>query len=328
MTSLDVSIVLYGYERDDFLRTLLALKESRNSIRCLRILLSGDQEELSALQESISSADMSHVTVIDHRYDNLGFASGHNRLLQQAFDAGADACLVLNPDVVFSQAALERFVGLGNKNKAALVGPTLARLDPTSTTHRPAVADSLGIGWSKTARHFDQGQGQPWIEPDGSVRVVPGVTGACLLVSRDSFRTILDRTGYFFDDFFLAYREDAELGVRAASVGVESRLLSVEGFAHVRSTRGFTRTNDFVNMLGVRNRFLMKFVLGKLRPGNRVLASMRDVVVVGATFSIERTSIIGLLDAWRVRRFQRAVGRHLRNTSTTTELSNPLISRS
>ncbi len=299
---LDISLVVFRPDLADLERTLRSLSAVRDEFNTLWVLVSGRTALRDAVAEIVDDIGMQESVRIEHRFDNLGFASGHNRLLKRAYAAGAARVLVLNPDVLLDVGALLALSTAVDKNSGCcLYGPALARIEPGLGT--VSLTDSLGIAWSRSGRHFDMGQGEILPKLDGSVNDVSGVTGACMLVPFAAFDAIVRRTGYFFDDTFLAYREDAELCVRAAKFGVGSRTLLIPGFGHVRSVRGFQRGKVIPDLLGVRNRFLMKWRLGKERPGSGFLAGLRDVLVILAVLIKERSSMPGLRESFAIRRF-------------------------
>lgn len=308
----DISIVLYGFSANDFGVTGASLVEVSGLVARVRILISGTKSDFEALKDMIHRLGLSEKADIVHRFDNLGFAAGHNFLLRRSFVGGAERCLLVNPDMKLSKQGLACLLAAGNGLQGALVGPSLAQLGAAEMNTDPERTDSLGIAWNLQARHFDIAQGKPWVAPTGAPKTVQGVTGACLLVSKDVFSTLVTVTGHFFDELFIAYREDAELGIRASRIGIKSVVVPVAGISHVRSQRGFKRTSPLVNLLGVRNRFLIKWTLGQYRPGSRLLSLLRDIVVVVATLVVERSSIPGLLEAWKVRRFARGMQSVLR----------------
>lgn len=319
MITTDISIVLYGFDTDDFAPTLHDLQVSAGRIRRLWILLSGSRTEYECLINQLHKYGLEKQAIVVHRYDNLGFASGHNYLLRKAFLDGARSCLVLNPDVRFSPASLKQLVASLDEFGHALFGPTLARAEPGASNTVPVESDSLGIGWTRNGRHFDLGQGEPWKNRPSMPVPVQGVTGACLMVPVAPYDLLHEKSGYFFDDAFIAYREDAELGIRAAAVGVPQWILPVDGFDHVRTTRGFTRKNDLVNLLGVRNRYLIKWSLGPLRPGSNVASVSRDLIVMLAVLLHERSSIPGIKEAFRMRRYALNRGKAWRRNVTAAE---------
>lgn len=302
-------MVLYRPRWDELEPTLRALASCRSEFELIWFLVSGTNSERDALKDLLRRVDLSESSRVVHRYDNLGFASGHNLLLRQAFAAGAGSGLVLNPDVIVAPGALSALrCDADGCGPEALVGPTLSAVG-----NGGKVFDSLGIRWSRTGRHFDARQGDTWSIQPGRMQSADGITGACLLVSRQAHDLLTAMTGNFFDDAFLAYREDAELGVRARAIGIPSWVAQIEGFSHPRHVKGFERGKALPDLLGVRNRFLMRFKLGRLRPGVAPLVLARDVLVVAGVLATERSSVPGMLEAWRLRRTLRNSGRRFRD---------------
>lgn len=295
---LDILIVLFRVRWEEFAVVLDRLGRCSTEFRTLRVLLSGTADDGRRLRGLLDSSGLGGRAEVSHRFDNLGFAGGHNRLLGEAFRDGARWCLVLNPDVLVEEGAISALlrsaIGAG---EIALFGPSLS-----AEREREKVVDSLGIAWTAEGRHVDRGQGEAWAISPGRVTRQAGLTGACLLVGAATFQRLASRSGHFFDGYFLAYREDAELGIRARSLGVPSMLVEMDGFSHQRAVAGSKRGHGLADLLGVRNRFLLRWKLGGLRPGVPGLPTFRDVVVATATLSIERGSLPGLTEAFRIRR--------------------------
>lgn len=288
-----------------------SLLTNANDVASVHILVSGTRTEFSAIESLTEELSRATKCFLHHRFDNLGFASGHNYLLENAFQFGADAVLVLNPDVVLQPGSLRRLAATTElQEQAILFGPTLSRVTELGVSTQ--TFDSAGIDWTRSGRHFDKFQGDHWKIRSGQQDVVSGVTGACLVVGRNSFDQIRSESGHFFDDLFLAYREDAELGIRANKLGIPSAVVHLEGFAHVRSVRGYARGNRLADLLGVRNRFLLRWSLGGFRPGNRLMAGARDGLVILASLLVERSSFPGLRDAFAIRRYASYRGRNWR----------------
>lgn len=319
MTRVDVTLVLFRPDIEELGRTATSLAAIRDEFSMLHILLSGSNADRAGIASLLDAAGLESRARVTHRYDNLGFSTGHNVLLANAFAEGADAALVLNPDMRVAVGALDLLTrAAGEHSGPALYGPSLARAaNEVSNSNALLDTDSMGVGWSGDGRHFDIRQGEPFSIEPGRVDVVDGLTGACLFVPRQAYEAIVYESGWFFDDVFLAYREDAELGLRAKALGIESRIVHVEGFAHVRSVRGYARGRALPDLLGVRNRYLLKYRLGSLRPSAIGLAEARDLMVAGATASIERSSLPGLSSATSIRRF----------VSSTSMLRRPSSSR-
>lgn len=311
---LSVTVVLFRPNSHDFSRTVESLLVNAKDVTSVHILVSGTRKEFSEIRSLTEELGQATQLFLYHRFDNLGFASGHNFLLDEAFNIGADVVLVLNPDIVLEPGSLMRLVAATKQQQQTiLLGPTLSRA--TDTGVPTETYDSAGIAWTISGRHYDKSQGAEWTIQSGQNDVVSGVTGACLLVGKHSFRKIHNDSGHFFDDLFLAYREDAELGVRAKALGIPSAVVHMEGFSHVRSVRGYERGNRLADLLGVRNRFLLRWSLGRLRPGNPIVAAGRDALVVFASLLVERSSLPGLRGAFAIRRYASYRGRNWRRTA-------------
>jgi len=303
---LDISLVIYKPDLDDLKRTLSSLARCTTEFGRLRLLVSGPSSLHRTIGGLLVESGLEEQASMTCRFDNLGFASGHNLLIGESFANGAEFCLILNPDVQVEPGALSSLcASVETASEPALWAPALRRIESGASSMKSDVVDSLGISWSATGRHYDIAQGDTMPPLNGELQEVQGVTGACMLVSQDAFDAICRLTGYFFDDLFLAYREDAELCIRASVVGVTSKIIMIKGFAHVRSVRGFQRGKRIPDLLGVRNRFLIRFRLGGHRPGNAVLAQLRDLLVIVGVVLRERSSLPGLMEAVSIRRFTR-----------------------
>lgn len=266
-----------------------------------------DGEVASAVRSALPQATVTSTSA------NLGFAGGHNALAEQAFRSGCDAVLVHNPDLVLDAGALAGLEqALASLGRRVLVGPLLELADPR-TFEGEARADSLGVRWTRSGRHLDAGQGDPLTPPVAAPPVrVAALSGACLLVPREAYDVLVETTGELFDSDFVAFREDAELGFRAALVGVPSYLVPCSRGRHARGNRGTVRGRSaHIDRLGVRNRFLIAFKYGRHRPGGVTGPLLRDVVVVLGVLLRERSSLPGLAEAWQLRKRMREKGRRV-----------------
>jgi GT2 family glycosyltransferase len=308
------SLVLYHADLEELRVSLAALREWPHGPLLVHLNDASDDVDAHAVRQLLPAA-----TVTWSR-ENRGFAGGHNALLATAFAAGADAVVVHNPDLVMEPGAVEALVLAAEANTApCLLGPLLELAEPRSFRGEARI-DTEGIVWTRSSRHLDASQGEPLASAAvGSPRRVAGISGACLFVSQAAYDAVLKATGEFFDEEFLAYREDAELAFRSALVGVPSFLVPAARGRHARGSRGTERGRSaLVDWLGVRNRFLMAAKYGRHRPGGLVLPLARDLVVVAGVLLRERTSLSALRDAWRLRTVMRAKGRKAIHAASLT----------
>ena len=119
---------------------------------------------------------------------NRGFGTTHNIGMREAFAAGAEGYLCVNPDAVLHPACLPRAVGhVGLRPRTGLVD----------------------------ARTFPEEHPKPY---DPSTGETPWCAGTVLLVRREAFLA----TGGFDEQLFL-YGEDVDLSWRTRAAGLVTR---------------------------------------------------------------------------------------------------------
>lgn len=310
MTTVAASLVIWRSDPHEVLPLFRALEAQELALGRFEVLVNDDPAGTIAadLGELLAREGARMPWRVGSAATNLGYAGGHDLLLEVLFTDGFDAVLVVNPDLVPCPMAVAE-LARAQVPEVSLRGPVLLAAERGSLRPEGTI-DSAGIRWTSTARHLDAGQGEVVGNSPTHVLRVAGVSGACLYVPRAAYRHVVDRSGEFFDTDFLAYREDAELGLRAALLGVSSWVIPTSHALHVRTLRGTKRrgVSTHVKRLGVRNRFLIAFKYGRRRPGNPVAALLRDVVVVVAAMTVERSSWPGVVEAWRLRSRMRAKG--------------------
>ncbi|HEU0131437.1 MAG TPA: glycosyltransferase [Mycobacteriales bacterium] len=315
MTRWGASLVLFHTDPALAARCVAALRAQDPPPERVHVVCNDDAAGAGA-------ADLAGVTVEAHAA-NLGYAGGHNAALAALFAAGLDAVLVVNPDAVPAPDAVARLAAFTG-DRAVLAGPLLELLRPDGTPE--GLVDSAGIRWTASARHLDARQGSPLANAPVAPAEVAGISGACLWVTRAAYERVVAASGEFFDEEFVAYREDAELGFRARLLGVPSWLVPDARVGHGRALRGTTRAvAPHVNRLGVQNRFLIAFKYGRRRPGRLPAALARDAVVVAAVLLRERSSLPGLRRAWALRGTQRAKGRRVLAASAERAAAAPTL---
>jgi hypothetical protein len=193
----------------------------------------------------------------------------------------------------------------------------------------------------KSIRHFDRGSGSPLLPEFEIPAFVFGGTGACLLISR---KGVLDcllhleawkqdlyacypvlgfNTGSraeLFDEAFFAYREDADLAWRAQALGCRCVFVPQARAFHRRCVLPENRSQQqaFLNLLGVKNRFLLQFNNFFPELGWGAILSgvlLRNLIVLLGVFVLERSSIPGLFEAWKLRRRAWALRTQVRKKS-------------
>lgn len=225
---------------------------------------------------------------------NRGFAAAAN---QGIASSSSDYVLFLNPDVRLHAGYIEecvRALEAAGPSFGAATG-TLYRATGHEIRPLPEI-DSRGIRMTRSGRHLDitsapPERARPWEE-------VFGVSGAAALYRRSCLEDIAIEGAAFDEDFF-AYREDADLAWRARLFGWRSLWASRAIGWHVRRVTPEARRElpEEINMHSVKNRFLLRLKNqgSRLAIENAPWEVARDLVVLAATLTIERSS----LPAWR-----------------------------
>lgn len=309
-----VSLVLYKSDHVVLQRVVRALAAQQRRPDLIRVHANASEDlRLEDLERDLRKWAGQVETVLTSSHDNLGFSKAHNMALAALFEAGCAAVVVLNPDLVVSEECFRKLIRAEASLGSSLLGPVLELADPV-TLGGTGLTDTLGVRWTRTGRHLDEGQGEPMPGLlDRDPFRVAAVSGACIYVPRSVYSVITDASGEFFDEDFFAYREDAELGLRAHLLGVECWIVPAAAGRHIRRLRGTTRGVDAqIDRLGVRNRFLLAFKYGMRRPGFPPLVLARDLLVLVAVALRERSSWSGVTEAWHLRHAMREKGRRLR----------------
>lgn len=163
---------------------------------------------------------------------NLGFAVANNRA---AALAKGKMLLLLNPDTLVLDAAIDKLVAFSNRRVDAAIwgGKTLAgdgTLDPSSCWGRQTLwslfcqAIGFSVVFHKSTLFNPEGIGG-W-ERQGERRV-DIVCGCLLLISAEFWR----RLGGFREEFFM-YGEEADLCLRAAGLGARPVVTSEATIIH------------------------------------------------------------------------------------------------
>ncbi len=231
--------------------------------------------------------------------ENLGYTGGHNLAIARAVESGAPWVLVLNSDVVLAPDYLERLLAEAARPEFARVGSftgKILRADGVDLLPTD-VLDTVGIRMTPNGRHFDIGAG---LRDDGrydAAAEVFGISGCIAFYRTRALEDVRITTGFFDDDFFL-YREDVDLAWRLRGRGWSARCVPAARAWHRRRNLPERRKemSPAANLHSVKNRFLLRINnAGKdhLR-ATFFRTFLRDLVVVGACFTVERTSMEAL----------------------------------
>lgn len=278
---------------------------------------------------------------------NLGFCGAHNQAVSRFLCSTLDHILVLNPDTRLTPEAIDHLVeALHSTPGAELATPKILRCDESLAALAPPIIDAAGMEFFSSFRHFDRGGGTIDRGQYNGRELVFGGTGACLLVSRQGVERLLlprlsssdgvllalypqlaeglETRAQLFDEAFFAYREDADLAMRAATLGIRCVYEPAALVFHVRRVTPERRAElpSELNRLSVRNRFLLQMNHWNWSWPLRVWVHgliIRNVLVVLGVILREHSSFSGLWEAVRLapRAFEQrsALRRKTQNTA-------------
>jgi GT2 family glycosyltransferase len=296
----DVSIIVVSKDDAADLPVSLGSAVAQRGVSCETLLVDNASRDASP---EVPARFGGAVRLIANR-ENVGFAA--------AMNAGIDATsgryvLALNPDCRLEpdfaatlarrlDAADAADVGSASGRLLRAQGPDLAPSD---------LLDSTGIYFTAAGRHFDRGAGQPAAGRFEREEEVAGTSGAAGFYRRAALEAARISTGFFDADFFL-YREDADLAWRLGKLGWRCLYVPAAVACHRRRSLPERRgqMSALANMHSVKNRFL-------LRVNNQTAAQAlatcvptfaRDLVVIGACLTVERSSLPAFGWLWRNRK--------------------------
>jgi len=303
----DVSIVVVAHDSEGDLPLSLASALAQRDVAVETLVVDNASSDRS---REIVRRQASNVRLIALP-ENAGFAA--------AMNAGIEATsgrylLSLNPDCRLApDFAVTLTRRLDARPDVGSAAGRIYRAEGADLLPTPRL-DSTGIVFTPSGRHFDRGSEE---EADGRYvdeEEVAGTTAAAGFYRREALASAKISTGYFDSDFFV-YREDADLAWRLAKLGW--KCLYVPGARAWHRRRNLPerrrRQSSAANFHSVKNRFLLRInnqssgeLLRTLLP---TLA--RDLVVVGACLTVERSSLPAFSWLWRNRKRLRAKRREI-----------------
>lgn len=234
--------------------------------------------------------------------DNVGFAQAMN----VGIGATSGRCVLsLNPDCRLEPRfaatltrCLDRRADVGSASGRILRAEGAA-LSPTERL------DSTGIFFTAAGRHFDRGAEREARGRYLEQEEIFGASGAAGFYRREALESAKISTGYFDRDFFL-YREDADLAWRLQNLGWKCLYVPDAVAYHRRRNLPERRRlmSPEVNRHSVKNRFLLR--INNQSAAHLALSFVptvaRDLVVLGACLTIERSSLPAFSWLWQNRK--------------------------
>lgn len=269
--------------------------------RCLDCIARQTHRDFELIVVDNASADDSVALISGHakrvirNETNRGFSAAVNQAIAVA---GGEFVQLVNPDAFLEPEYIERLVAAFDK-----AGPAFAMATGKLLRTDGNEIDSMGIRMTRSGRHLDITEE---IADRGSqIAEVFGVSGAAAMY-RMTFLREAAVGGEIFDEDFFAYREDADLAWRGRLFGFRAMVVPDAVAYHVRRVTPERRStlSPEINMHSVKNRFVLRLKNegAYLALRNALFELPRDLLVIGAALTIERTSMPALGWLWRNRR--------------------------
>ncbi|HEY0142556.1 MAG TPA: glycosyltransferase family 2 protein [Thermoanaerobaculia bacterium] len=277
-----------------------------NSAPYLRRCLEGirdqthQQVELIAIDNASSDNSVALVEAAGARVirndENRGFSAAVNQALTIA---RGEFVQLVNPDCFLEPSYIATLVAALREAGEACGGATGKLIKAVGWDIEPTRAiDSVGMRMTRSGRHLDRTDALAQREE------VFGLSGAAPLY-RTSFLRDLSMDGEVLDEDFFAYREDADLAWRGRLFGWTFLCEPAAIGYHVRRVTPEVRRRlpSDVNMHSVKNRFLLRLKNEGLYLAlrNAPFELTRDLIVLAASLTIERTSLPAFAWLWRNR---------------------------
>ncbi|HEX8619055.1 MAG TPA: glycosyltransferase family 2 protein [Thermoanaerobaculia bacterium] len=316
-----VSVVLVTWNSAQYLRRCLAgiAQQTHRNVELIAI-------DNASADDSVALVEP-QVTTLVRNDTNRGFSAAVNQAIAIA---RGELVLLLNPDCYLLPDYAARLAELFEAPDVGSATGLLIRARGTEIEPTDEI-DSMGIRMTRNGRHLDLAQGERIVspvilsaakdlparhgeDPSPSSRLrmtshtpfeVFGVSGAAAMF-RTSFLHDVAVGGEIFDEDFFAYREDADLAWRGRLFGWRALCDPGAVAYHVRRVTPAARRElpADVNMHSVKNRFLLRLknqgVYLALR--NLPFELARDLVVLAAALTVERSSLPAFPWLWRNRK--------------------------
>lgn len=265
-----ISIVILTHNSEHFLPPLF--ESIRNQTIRPIDLICVDNASTDRTRSLLSSLG-SQATVLFNDDNSLWFSRPNNNGIMKSH---SEFALICNHDIILDKRFCEECLSAMNlDNRLGSISGKILKMNPhveLSATVNSAMIDSTGLKVLRSRRVIDRGENEKDERQFDRSEEIFGVSGACVFFRRKA----LDDTAWirhdgrkeYFDEDFLAYKEDFDLAWRLQSRGWKSLYLPNAVAWHARGVSRKTSLSDFgtlrnrrgkpslVNMLSTKNHWL------------------------------------------------------------------------
>lgn len=244
MPRLYIGFITYGNSTSKYLPYFLKsiAEQSFQDFKVLAVdnSLPEDKENVESIKQYCAGAE------IDRPGYNSGFAKAYNRMITKAADSGGELFLVINPDMIVDNHALEKMVAALDNSETDSVSPKILRWDFENSI-KADIIDSCGIKLLPGLRFVDIGQGQKDGREFQEEREILGPSGAAGMYKMKALKDVARKSEgggrQYFDELMFMYKEDCDLVYRLHLAGYRARYIPQAVIYHDRTAAGQGQKN-------------------------------------------------------------------------------------
>ncbi len=266
-----VGFITYGNSTAKYLPYFLSSLDNQ-TYKKFKILVIDNSENSENENKKIINKNYAK---IDFKWagENIGFSRAYNQMIAKSVDLGAKYFLMLNPDIILKEDAIEKMIKIIEKEEElGSVCPKILKWDFEETEKALSlrggttkqsrclqgelrdcfaslamtgkIIDTCGIKLISGLRFIDVGQGQVDKGQFNEVNIL-GPSGACAMYRISALKNI-KQGGQFFDELMFMYKEDCDLAYRLFICGYKSKCVPGAVIYHDRTAGSSGRSIFFI----------------------------------------------------------------------------------
>ena len=241
---------------DDVTAVVINFNTAALTTRCIRSLLEAGIARILVLDNASAQADYERLRAehasearvrVIRSDENLGFAAGSNRLIEEALrDPACQRVLLVNSDAVVKASGLAACLERMREGSHDLMGARM--LKPRGPGGDAEQVDSLGITLYRSLLASNR---------MSTTDAYLGPTGGFAVYTRRFLEEIARVHGHVFDPSYFCYAEDTDLCVRARLLGFSAGYSDEIAAWHEGQGSTSGEYSDFILYHGIRNSIWM-----------------------------------------------------------------------
>lgn len=222
-----ISVIVLTYNSRQHLRTLFE-SLARQTYQPLELIVI-DNASTDGTVQWLEQQTICRIDRLIRNTENVWYAKANN---QAAAHARGEYILFCNDDLMLDADCIRQLVAVARLHpKTGLIGAKLLKL---TATGRTSIVDSAGLVITRWRQVMNRGENQPDAGQWNTVQSVFGITGALVMAARSALHAV-SPNGEYFDEQFVAYKEDVDLSWRMIRAGYTNWYVPSAVAYHARS---------------------------------------------------------------------------------------------